>query len=179
MWTFSFCLICFDCCIILYSIDIFCCLVTKLCLTLSQSYGLWPSRLLCPWDFPGRNAAVGCHFLLQGIFPTQGLNPRLLHLPLCLLFYHWATRGAPLDTRFFTYKDTHNLFSPIKNNSLRPLCTNVKVFWGLISNCGIIELKHAYISKRDTKKMFPINLMPIYISIHFSTSSPPLNMSDL
>ena len=29
------------------------------------------TRLLCPWDFPGKNTGVGCHFLLQGIFPTQ------------------------------------------------------------------------------------------------------------
>jgi len=35
-------------------------------------------RLLCPWDFPGKNTEVGCHFLLQGIFLTQGLNPCLL-----------------------------------------------------------------------------------------------------
>ena len=47
------------------------------------------TRLLCPWDFPGKNTGGGCHFLLQGIFPTQGWNPRLL----CLLrwqagFYH-------------------------------------------------------------------------------------------
>ena len=41
--------------------------------------GLQPAKLLCPWDFPGKNTGVGCHFLLQGIFPTQGLNPRLLH----------------------------------------------------------------------------------------------------
>ena len=34
---------------------------------------------LCPWDSPGKNTGVGCHFLLQGIFRTQGLNPRLLH----------------------------------------------------------------------------------------------------
>ena len=31
--------------------------------------------LLCPWDFPGKSIGVGCHFLLQRIFPTQGLNP--------------------------------------------------------------------------------------------------------
>ena len=36
-------------------------------------------RLLCPWDFPGNSTGVDCHFLLQGIFPTQGLNPGLLH----------------------------------------------------------------------------------------------------
>ena len=40
--------------------------------------GLQPARLLCPWDFPGKNTGVGCHFLLQGLFPTQGLNLRLL-----------------------------------------------------------------------------------------------------
>ena len=38
------------------------------------------TRLLCPWDSPGKNTGVGCHFLLQGIFLTQGSNPSLLHL---------------------------------------------------------------------------------------------------
>ena len=37
-----------------------------------------PTRLLCPWDFPGKNTGVGCHFLLQGIFLTQGSNLHLL-----------------------------------------------------------------------------------------------------
>ena len=37
------------------------------------------SRLPCPWDFPGKNSAVGCHSLPQGIFPTQGSNPGVLH----------------------------------------------------------------------------------------------------
>ena len=37
--------------------------------------------LLCPWDFPGKNTWMGCHFLLQGIFPTQELNLCLLRLP--------------------------------------------------------------------------------------------------
>ena len=40
-----------------------------------------PTRLLCPWNFPGKNTGVGCHFLLVGIFLTQGSNPYLL----CLL----------------------------------------------------------------------------------------------
>ena len=38
-----------------------------------------PARLLCLWDFPGKHTGVGCHFLLQEVFPTQGLNPCLLH----------------------------------------------------------------------------------------------------
>ena len=43
-------------------------------------HGLQPTRLLCPWDFPGKNMGVGCHVLLQGIFLTQGWSLRLLHL---------------------------------------------------------------------------------------------------
>ena len=36
-------------------------------------------QALHPWDFPGKNTGVGCHFLLQEIFPNQGLNPSLAH----------------------------------------------------------------------------------------------------
>ena len=43
------------------------------------THGLWLARLLCPWISPGKNIGVGCHFLPQGIFLTQGLN---LHLHL-------------------------------------------------------------------------------------------------
>ena len=56
-----------------------------------QTQGLLPSRLLCPWDFPGKNTGVGCHFLPQGIFLTQGLNPPLLHL------LHWQADSLPLE----------------------------------------------------------------------------------
>ena len=54
------------------------CLVAQSYQTL-QSHGLYSARLLCLWDFPGKNTGVGCHALLQGIFPTLGWNPRLLH----------------------------------------------------------------------------------------------------
>ena len=37
-------------------------------------YELQPARLPCPWDFPGKNNGVGCHFLIQGIFSNHGLN---------------------------------------------------------------------------------------------------------
>ena len=46
------------------------------------------ARLLCPWDFSRKNTGVGCLFLLQGIFPTQGLN-------LCLLF--WQADSLPSE----------------------------------------------------------------------------------
>ena len=35
-----------------------------------QHHGPWPARLLRPWDFPGKNTGVGCHFLLQGSSPS-------------------------------------------------------------------------------------------------------------
>ena len=44
-----------------------------------QPHGQWPTRLFCPWDSPGKNTGVGCHSLLQGIFPAQGSNLDLLH----------------------------------------------------------------------------------------------------
>ena len=52
--------------------------VAQSCPTL-QPHGLWLTMLLCLWDFPGKSTGVGCHFLLQRIFPSQGSNPGLLH----------------------------------------------------------------------------------------------------
>ena len=49
---------------------------------LFASPGNETTRLLCPWDFLHKNTGLGCHFLLKGIFPTQGLNPYFLHLLL-------------------------------------------------------------------------------------------------
>ena len=51
------------------------------------------TRLLCPWDSPGKNTGVGYYFLLQGIFPTQGLNLGLLSCKQTL--YHLSHQGSP------------------------------------------------------------------------------------
>ena len=53
--------------------------VAQLCLTLCDPMDCRSTRLLNPCDFPGKSTRVGCHFLLQGIFPTQGSNPGLPH----------------------------------------------------------------------------------------------------
>ena len=55
------------------------------------------ARLLCPWDFPGKNTGVGCSALLQGIFPTQGSNPGLLHCRQML--YPLSHQGSPIICR--------------------------------------------------------------------------------
>ena len=45
-----------------------------------QPHGLYPTRLFCLWNSPGKNIAESCHFQLQRVFSTQGLNFHLLHL---------------------------------------------------------------------------------------------------
>ena len=55
------------------------CSVAKSCPTLLRPHGLQPSRLFCPWDSLGKNNGMGCLFLLQRIFLTQGPNSHLLH----------------------------------------------------------------------------------------------------
>ena len=45
-------------------------------------HGLYPARSFCPWNFPGKNTGVGCHFLLHWVLPSQGSNPSFLELSL-------------------------------------------------------------------------------------------------
>jgi len=66
--------------------------VAQLCLTL-QTHG--STKLLCPWNSPGKNTGVGTHSLLQGIFQTLGLNLGLLHCRQIL--YHMSHQGSPLN----------------------------------------------------------------------------------
>ena len=61
-----------------------------------QPHGLKPTRLLCPWDFPGKDIGVSCYFLLQGIFPTEGSNPGLLHCRQIL--YRLSYKGRPVPS---------------------------------------------------------------------------------
>ena len=56
------------------------CVCSVLCDSL-QHHGLQPARLLCPWEVPGKSTGVGCHFLLQGIFSTTGVEPLSLVSP--------------------------------------------------------------------------------------------------
>ena len=60
------------------------------------SHGLYPTRLLCPWDSPGKNTGVVCHSLLQGIFPTHGSNPGFPHYRQILYcLSHWRLLETP------------------------------------------------------------------------------------
>ena len=80
-----------------------------------RPHGLQPTRLLRPWDSPGRNSGVGCHFLLREIFPTQGLNPGLLYCRQTL--YHLSHQGSLIFVLI-----THNY-------TLGRCMTHVHLFW--------------------------------------------------
>ena len=89
------------------------CMCAQLCPTLCN-----PTRLLCPWDYPGRNTRMGCHFLLQRIFLIQGSNPHLLHL------LHWQADSYQCATC-----EAHFMWV-LLNNASQPLVKLIKLSLG-------------------------------------------------
>ena len=82
------------------------------CMPSLWPHGLQPARLLYPWYVLRKNTAVGCHFLLQGIFTTKASNPCLLHLLHCRwILDHWAVGELPLLRlgHFLKWKGAFNL----------------------------------------------------------------------
>ena len=63
----------------------------------SGPHGLQPTRLLGPWDSPGKSTGASSHFLLQGIFPSQASNPSLPHYRQIL--YLLSHQGSPLRVK--------------------------------------------------------------------------------
>ena len=116
----------------------------QLCLTLWLC-GLWPTRLL--WDSPGKNTRVGYHSLLQGIFPTQGLNLCLLHCRW--IPYGWVTGEGlelPYDPAipllsmhpaemklYFPHKNTYiNVHTGIIHNDQKGETTHIPIKWNVV-----------------------------------------------
>ena len=62
-----------------------------ICVRLFATLWTVATRLLCPWNSPVKITGAGCHALLQGIFPTLGLNLHILHL------LHWQMCSLPLE----------------------------------------------------------------------------------
>ena len=72
------------------------CVSACVCIYLVVSDSLWPHRLssarfFCPWNFPGKNPGLDCHFFLQRIYPAHRWNLHLFHLLFCRwILYHWS-----------------------------------------------------------------------------------------
>ena len=108
-----------------------------------QLHGLQPARLLCSWDFPIKITGVGCHFLLQEIVLTQGLNLHLFHL------LHWQADSLPLSHLGSSY-----------NHQLDSVIINILLYLQLFQRCLMkvlhIDLWKCYLSYvRETKGKLP------------------------
>ena len=75
------------------------CLVVQSCLTLCNSMECSPPGSSVHGDSLGKNTGVGCHALLQGIFPTQGSNPGFLH---CKRILYQLSIGKPKNKHFYS-----------------------------------------------------------------------------
>ena len=95
--------------------------------------GLLPVRLLCQWDSPGKNTGVDCHVFLQWIFPTQGLNPRLLCVPA-------------LTARFFITSTT---------------CEAPSIYWGVYSNVVSSERISIHIYRIVCPRPYSVSLLTL------------------
>ena len=86
------------------------CLVAQLCLTLCDPMDCSPPGSSVHGDSSGKNTGVGCHNLLQGIFPTQGSNPGL---PYCQqILYHLSPLGSPRILEWVAYPSPEDLPDP-------------------------------------------------------------------
>ena len=100
------------------------------------------SASLCPWNFPGKNTAVGCHFLFQGIFPTQRSNLCLLHLlkvdslPLC----HLRSPTFCIQSVFQNSCGLRDVFSQLDNrNPFKAICSSSLITFMLIHTYHLEE----------------------------------------
>ena len=125
------------------------CLVSQLCPTLFDptDCSLPPPVSSVPGDFPGKNTGVGCHALPQGIFPTQGLNPGLLHCRQIL--YHLSHQGSPQITissvQFSSVAVMSDSLRPHGLQHTRPPCPSPTL--GVYSNsCPLSRWCHPNIS---------------------------------
>ena len=123
-------------------------------------HGLQPTRLLRPWDSPGKNTGVGCHFLLQGIFPTQGSNPGLPHCRQML--YHLSHQGShlllPTFHSFWTAVLEKTLESPLDCKEIQPVHPKGDQSW-------------VFIGRTDAKAETPI-LWPPHANSLIHQKSP-------
>ena len=105
-------------------------------------HGLSPTRLLHPWNSPGKSTGVGCHFLLQGLFPTQGSNPGLPHCRQTL--YHLSHQGSQcrviLNNKFRQGWKMWALVNKLKSW----LRTPISIYWRKWNYYDLKQLRGTY-----------------------------------
>ena len=136
--------------------------VAQSCPTLCNPMDYSPSRLLFLWNSPGKNFGVGCHFLLQGIFLTQGLNPGLLHCRQ--LLYNLTHQGSPSHLHPQTLDKWHcQVACPFSISTLlrRSLsCPFVNSFCGL---GGCLSVFVLICLMTEVEKSFHLHMLSDYL----------------
>ena len=103
-----------------------------------RTHGLQPTRLLHPWDFPGKSTGVGCHCLLQRLSPCTKIVWYLLRFTLCFSMWNIFVNGALAPTQHFTKRDLYGYVC---------ICTkvnNVYAYFYEVSSLGIIPTPRLY-----------------------------------
>ena len=99
------------------------------CSVMSDS--LWPCGLYRPWNSLGQNTGVGNIFLLQGIFPTQGSNPRLWGCIISVSFMELSKYYIWIQKNYLIFKEEkHLLWFPPKGKYLSINIRWVNRIWG-------------------------------------------------
>ena len=125
-----------------------------------RPYGLQPTRVLCPWDSPGKNTGVGCHAPLQGIFLTQESNPCLL----CL--QHWQPGSLTLSHQESPYTHIY-LWNTLAQNN--PIVDNQ-------NNYPIKGISYHSNLKRELRSH--IHSMQMRVKFHFHQKRNSLKVRD-
>ena len=79
-----------------------------------MSNSLWPHGLYSPWNSPGQNTGMGSHSLLQGMFPSQGLNQGLPHCRWIL--YQLSHQGSSWILEWVAYPFSKGIFLTQESN---------------------------------------------------------------
>ena len=97
--------------------------------------GLKPIRIFCLRSFQGKNIGVGCHFLLQEIFPAQGSSSHLL------LLLHWQVHSLPLSPQEDTYSCLEFLMLQTMIGRLKQLPTTPSSICFHVCEGGDLQLR--------------------------------------
>ena len=122
------------------------CLVTQSCPTLCNPMDCSPPGSSVHGDSPGRNTGVGDHALLQGIFPTQGSDPRLPHCRWILyqLSYWGSPQIPPIQVLFRRDKRTSNVVIAVLTSHWKQLCLLELQIYGITHHADFSEINVAF-----------------------------------